>query len=241
MAADRRTTTKLEVGEPVVHTDLRRVDVVEGMVEAKWSAREGGPGRGCYRAASLETTPVAEGDEHVLALKTPIGGECPLDAAADCPRGVGVAACSRDQPVAAPRSRILAHIEHRAPRWYEGGAALDVKQRAVPGVSQPAGHHGVPIAHPCASKHVKRGLCADNGRWIEGLTVQAQVADFALEAEDESRAGGLPIAAERAAANETGVEVSAPRMRRNEPRRNGAARIGLKRRNGDRAGRAETV
>ena len=68
------------------------MDAAEGVVEAKRSAWQGGPGGGCYRAAGLESTMVTKRDEHVLGLDTPALGERPFESAADRPSGGGVAA-----------------------------------------------------------------------------------------------------------------------------------------------------
>src|SRR5215475_8765953 len=76
---------------------------------------------------------------------------------------------------------------------------------------------------------------------IKGVATQTHVAGFAFKAEHEGRVDRLPVAAERAAANETAAQVGVPRVSRYEPRRDRAARIRQKRRNGDRPGRAETV
>src|SRR5215471_17591584 len=65
------------------------MDAVEAVTEAKRSAGQDGPGRGCHRAAGLEPATVVEADEHVFALDAPALGECPFKSAADCPRGDG--------------------------------------------------------------------------------------------------------------------------------------------------------
>src|SRR5262245_36903842 len=217
------------------------MDAAEAVVEAKRSAGQDGPGRGCHRAAGLEPATVVEADEHVLALDAPALGKCPFKSAADRPRRDGFAARGRDQPVAASNGGVLARIEDRSLSSNESGTALDVEQPAVPGVSQPAGCHAVPITDLSASQHVKNRLRADDGTGIKGVATQTHVAGFALKAEHEGRVDGLPVAAERAAANETAVQVGVPRVSRYEPRRDRAARIRQKRRNGDRPGRAEPV
>src|SRR5262249_48625347 len=107
--------------------------------------------------------------------------------------------------------------------WNEGGAALDVEQPAVPGVSQSAGYHAVPIADLRAPQHVKDRLSADDGTGIKGVATQTHVAGFAFKAEHEGRVDRLPVAAERAAANETAAQVGVPRVSRYEPRRDSAA------------------
>src|SRR5450759_4692663 len=127
------------------------MNAAEAVVETKWSARQGGPGGGCYRAAGLEPIMVAKNDEHVLALDAPTLGECPFDSATDCPRADGVVARGRNEPVAASRDSVLARIDDRSPSRNESGAALDVEQRAVPGVSQPAGHHAVCLLYTSPS------------------------------------------------------------------------------------------
>jgi hypothetical protein len=60
----------------------------------------------------------------------------------------------RDEPVAASSDGVLARIEDRSLSSNESGAALDVEQPAVPGVSQSAGYHAVPIADLRAPQHV---------------------------------------------------------------------------------------
>src|SRR5712671_4277452 len=112
------------------------MDAVEAVVEAKRSAGQDGPGRGCHGAAGLEPATVIEANEHVLALDAPALGECPFKSAADRPRRDGFAVRGRDQPVAASNGGVLARIEDRSLSSNESGAALDVEQRAVPGVSQ---------------------------------------------------------------------------------------------------------
>src|SRR5262249_5531257 len=128
-------------------------------------------------------------------------------------------------PVAASNDGALARIEDRSLSWNESGAALDVEQPAVPGVSQSAGYHAVPIADLRAPQHVKDRLSADDGTGIKGVATQTHVAGFAFKAEHEGRVDRLPVAAERAAANETAAQVGVPRVSRYEPRRDSAARI----------------
>src|SRR5262245_46047331 len=227
--------------EAIVQAHLGSVDAVEAVVKAKRSAGKDGPRRGCHRAAGLEPATVVEADEHVLALDAPALGECPFKSAADRPRGNGLAARGGDQPVAASNGGVLARIEHRSLSSNESSAALDVEQRAVPGVSQPAGHHAVPIADLRAPQYVKDRLRADDGTGIKGVATQTHVAGFAFKAEHEGRVDRLPVAAERAAADETAAQVGVPRVSRYEPRRHSAARIRQKRRHGDRSGGADTV
>src|SRR4051812_9303675 len=111
------------------------MDAAEGVVETKRSACEYGPRRRCYRTASPEPIVVIKGDEHVFAFDTPVRGECPFDAAADRPGGGGILARSRDQPVAATGDSVLARVEDRRLGRDESDAALDVKQRTIPGIS----------------------------------------------------------------------------------------------------------
>jgi hypothetical protein len=164
------------------------MDSAEGVIEAKWTARQGGSGRGCYRAASLEPTMVAKGDEHVLALDAPTWGKRPFDSATQCPRDGSVCAQSRNEPIAASRGSVLACVDDRSPSRNESGAALDVEECAIPRLSHPAGHHAVPIADLRASQHVEGPLCAHKGAGIEGPTTQTHVASFAFNAEHEGRA-----------------------------------------------------
>src|SRR5882672_615457 len=215
------------------------MDAAEAMIEAKRSTLHDRPRGACYIAASLEPAIVAKRDEHVLALDAPIWSECPFDAAAVGPRGDGVAGPGRDEPVAASNGRVLARIDDRTTSWDESGAALDVDQSAIPGVSQPAGHHAVPITNFRAAQHVKGRLRICNGVGIKSFTTKTHEANFAFNSEHEGRANRLPVAAESAAADETGVQVGAPRMRLYEPRRASAARI--RQETASRPGRAETV
>ena len=201
------------------------MDAAEAMIEAKRSTRQDRPRGGCYIAAGLEPAIVAKRDEHVLALDAPIWSECPFDSAAECPRGDGVAGPGRDEPIAASNVGVLARIDDRTTSWNESGAALNVDQSAIPGVSQPAGHHAVPITNLRAAQHVKGRLRTCNGVRIKSFTTKTHEANFAFNSEHEGRADGLPVAAESAAANETGVQVGAPRMRRYEPRRGTASAI----------------
>src|SRR5262249_50380716 len=133
-------------------------------------------------------------------------------------------------PVAASNDGALARIEDRSLSWNESGAALDVEQPAVPGVSQSAGYHAVPIADLRAPQHVKDRLSADDGTGIKSVATQTHVAGFAFKAEHEGRVDRLPVAAERAAANETAAQVGVPRVSRYEPRRDSAAGKRKKRR-----------
>src|SRR5262249_47117490 len=132
------------------------MDAVEAVVEAKRSAGQDGPGRGCHRAAGLEPATVVETDEHVLALDAPALGERPFKSAADRPRRDGFAVRGRDQPVAASNGGVLARIEDRSLSSNESGAALDVEQPAVPGATQPAGYHPVPTPALRPPRHGKR-------------------------------------------------------------------------------------
>src|SRR5262245_34339226 len=209
------------------------------MVEAKRSTRHDPPRGVCYITAGLEPAIVAKRDEHVLALDAPIWSECPFDSAAECPRGDGVAGPGRDEPVAASNGSVLAHIDDRTTSWDESGAALNVDQSAIPVVSPPAVHHAVPITILRAAQHIKRRLRTRNGVGIKSFTTKTHEANFAFNSEHEGRADGLPVAAESAAANETGIQVGAPRMRQYEPRRGSAARI--RQETASRAGWAETV
>src|SRR5262249_59609553 len=84
-------------------------------------------------------------------------------------------------------------------------------------------------------------LGTDKGPGTKGWATETHVAASAFKAEQEGRAEGLPIAAECAAANESAVQVGAPRMLRYDPRRDSAARIRHERRLDDRTRRAETV
>src|SRR5262245_49754862 len=208
------------------------------MVEAKRSTRHDPPRGVCYITAGLEPAIVAKRDEHVLALDAPIWSECPFDSAAECPRGDGVAGPGRDEPVAASNGRSLAQSDDSTTNWDESVAALNVDQSAIPGVSQPAGHHAVPITNLRAAQHVKGRLRICNGVGIKSFTTKTHEANFAFNSEHEGRADGLPVAAESAAANETGVQVGAPGMRLYEPRRASAARI--RQETASRAGWAET-
>src|SRR5262245_42839927 len=109
------------------------------MVEAKRSTRHGVACVILCSTAGLESG-IVEQDGHILGFDAPTWGECPFDSAAECPRGGGVAACGRNGPVAA--SIGSARIDDRTASWDESDAALDVEESAVPGISQPAGHHG---------------------------------------------------------------------------------------------------
>src|SRR5712671_1668840 len=164
------------------------MDAAEAMVEAKRSARHDRARGACYIAASLEPAIVAKRDEHVLALDAPIWSECPFNSAAECPRGDGVAGPGRDEPVAASNGSVLARIDDRTTSWDESGAALDVDQSAIPGVSQPAGHHAVPITNLRAAQHVKGRLRTYNGVGIKSLASKTHVAGFAFNSEHEGRA-----------------------------------------------------
>src|SRR5258708_37733828 len=124
------------------------MDAVEAVVEAKRSAGQDGPGRGCHRPAGLEPATVVEADKHVLALDAPALGECPFKSAADCPRGDGFAVRSRDQPVAASNGGVLARTADRSLSSDKSGAPLDAAPPAGPGVSQPGGCPPVPSADP---------------------------------------------------------------------------------------------
>src|SRR5258708_12557304 len=121
------------------------MDAVEAVVEAKRSAGQDGPGRGCHRPAGLEPATVVEADKHVLALDAPALGECPFKSAADCPRGDGFAVRSRDQPVAASNGGVLAPIEDRSPNSNKTAATLAVKQPARPSAPHPARYPPLPI------------------------------------------------------------------------------------------------
>src|SRR5260370_38219536 len=107
------------------------MDAVEAVVEAKRSAGQDGPGRGCHGAAGLEPATVIEANAHVLALDAPALGECPFKSAADCPRGDGFAVRSRDQPVAASNGGVLARIEDPSPPSNKSGPPLNVEQPAA--------------------------------------------------------------------------------------------------------------
>src|SRR5262249_54482768 len=223
--------------KPVVQTDFGGMDVAEAVVEAKRSARQDRPGRGCYRTAGLESVIVAKRDEHVLGLDAPIRGKCPLDSAANGPGGDSVAVSGRNEPVAASDGRVLAAIDDGGAGRDESSATLHVNERAVPGGgAQARRHQAVPIPGLGAPQHVESRLCADQGVGIESIAPQTYVAGFAFETEHEGRPDRLPVAAERAAGNDAGIEVGAPRMRRHQPRRSRAARIGQ-----ELAGWAETV
>jgi hypothetical protein len=89
------------------------MDTAEGGVEAKRSARQDRPGGCCHWAAALEPMTTGKGDEHVLALDTPILGECPFQPTAQCPGGDGAAARGRDEPIAASSGSVLARINDR--------------------------------------------------------------------------------------------------------------------------------
>jgi hypothetical protein len=95
-------------------------------------------------------------------------------------------------------NRVLARIDHGTTRPNESRATLDVEKGAIPGVSQPARRHAVPIADSRGAQHVEGRLRSDNGGWVKRLATQVQVADFAFNAQHEVRAGGLPIASESA-------------------------------------------
>src|SRR6516162_6498099 len=88
---------------------------------------------------------------------------------------------------------VLARIEDRSLSWNESGAALDVEQPAVPGVSQSASYHAVPIADLRAPQHVKDRLRADDGTGIKGVATQTHVAGFAFKAEHEGRVDRLQL------------------------------------------------
>src|SRR6478672_6483257 len=106
---------------------------------------------------------VAKADEHVLGLNAPIVDDGPLDAAAKCPGRncvAGVSGC--DNPVAASGRDCLTIINHRTANLDKCCAALDVEQGPVPGITQPARNHAVPVADLAASEHVWRS-CPE--RW----------------------------------------------------------------------------
>src|SRR5262249_46320631 len=153
----------------------------------------------------------------------PALGECPFKSAADRPRRDGFAVRGRDQSVAASNGGVLARIEDRSLSSNESGAALDVEQPAVPGVSQSAGYHAVQTATLSAPKPVKPPLRTGDGTRIKGVATQTHVSGFAFDAEYEGRVDRLPVTTERAAANETAAQVSVPRVSRHEPRRDRAA------------------
>lgn len=168
--------------ELVIQTNLRGVDAVEAVVEDKRPARHDIPGTGSCKAASLEIM-IVKADEHVFALHAPVWGKRPFDSSADCPRGGGFAARGRNEPIAASSGGGSALIEDRSLGPNESGAALDVEQNAVKGVSQPAGNHAGPTADLRAPQHIKSCLCTYTGIRIKGLAIKPEVAEFALKSE----------------------------------------------------------
>src|SRR5262249_41864282 len=96
-------------------------------------------------------------DEHVLALDAPVVGQGPFDAAASRPGGDHVAGLSGEgDPVPAPGRDRETRIRDRGVYLNKGRAAFDVDQGAIPGISQAACDHSVPVADLGASQNVWR-------------------------------------------------------------------------------------
>src|SRR5262249_3961581 len=174
------------------------------MPSKRWSKQNGPPGR-------MAPDGVVTGPQvwNPLPLLRPMNMYSPLtlqlwanahSSRPPRPGGDGFAARCGGVPVAASDDGVLARIEARSLSWNESGAALDVEQPAVPGVSQSAGYHAVPIADLRAPQHVKDRLRADDGTGIKGVATHTHVAGFTFKSEHEGRVDRLPVAAERAAA-----------------------------------------
>ena len=111
------------------------------------------------------------------------GANAHSSSSADCPGGGGFAARGRNEPVAASGGSAL--IEDRSLGPNESGAAFDVEQNAVEGVSQSASSHAVPIADLRAPQDIRDRLSTCKGIRIKGLATQLEVAEFAFKSEHE--------------------------------------------------------
>jgi hypothetical protein len=90
----------------------------------------------------------------------------------------------------------------------EGDAAFDVDQGAIPRVAEAARGHAVPIADLDRRVDALERIEGE----IERRRRQAEIADFAFRADYPGRADRLPVAPERAAAEEAALQVVIPRI-----------------------------
>src|SRR6476660_6878600 len=177
---------------------------------------------------------VAEANEHVLALDTPMAGKRPFNAAAKRPCRDGVRIRGRNEPVAAACGDQSTLIEDRSLHRNESGTAFDIEHGGTPSIPKSACDHSIPIANFGASQYVRRRPY--RAHWekrteqgIESRTLEPHVARLAFNPEHEGRADWLPIAAQSTATDETAVEADIVRMNTFAPSCDDAARKGSER------------
>src|SRR5712664_346392 len=111
-----------------------------------------------------------------------------------------------EQPVAAARAGVTC-IDDRGLHVGKSNAALAVHQDAIPGVTDPSGDRRVPVADLGRGRRI-RPLAYDTVGNDDGA-VELHIPAFGFDTDNKGRTSSLPVAAERAASDHTGVEIVA--------------------------------